>query len=290
MVLIQKLQLQGTPMTEKEDIYPSVFSEHDLEGKDLKSLRKEVEAKAIDAIDWYIKRKQIKSIGSKILRIGAILFILIGAMLPILKGIDWLQLEDCHYGYIALALAGTCIVIDKFMGFSSSWMRYMTTGISLQKALIDFQTDWMLMWAEVTDNTPTVEQQRRLLQRIKSFRLKIITEIERETQLWTNEFQSNLSQMDIITTQREHSRPGVVELIITNGELAEQGLTAVVDGITVGYTRGQRLQIGHIFPGQHDIVVHGVVNGKEIQASNVINMTAGGVVELRLTLPIDSAE
>jgi len=279
--------IEQNSTSEKEDIYPSVFSEHDLEGKDLKSLRKEVEAKAIDAINWYIKRKQIKSIGSKILRIGAILFVLIGAMLPILRGIDWFQLQDCHYGYIALALAGTCIVIDKFMGFSSSWMRYMTTAISLQKALIDFQTDWMLIWSEITDDVPTADQQHKLLQRIKGFRLKIITEIERETHLWTNEFQSNLSQMEIITTQRENNRPGVIELTVTNGELAEQGLTAVVDGITLGHTRGQRLQIGHIFPGQHDVVVHGVVDDKEVQASDVISMTAGGIVELKLTLPVN---
>jgi hypothetical protein len=281
---------EQTPL-EKEDIYPSSIKEQDLEGQDIITLRKEVETKARESIDWYIKRKRTKSMGSKVLRISAILFIFVGALSPILQGIDWLKLQDCQYGYIALALAATCVIIDKFMGFSSSWMRYMTTAIVLQKALVNFQTDWLLLWAEVNDDTPTMGQRKKLLHCIKHFRLKIISEIERETQLWTHEFQSNLSQMEIVTkTQQETQQPGIIDLTVTNGHLAEQGLTVVINGVAVALMRGQQLKIGHILPGQHDVRVQGIVEGKEVQASGVINMVAGAIAELKLSLPPSSPE
>jgi hypothetical protein len=281
------------PKLEKEDLYISAISEEesDLEEKDVKTLRKEVETKAKEAINWYIKRKKVKATGSKLLRISAILLILIGGLSPILQGVEWLQLQDCQYGYIALALAATCIILDKFMGLSSSWMRYMTTAMRLQKALADFQTDWVLMWAEVSNDTPTTAQQKKLLQRIKDFRLKIVTEIEQETQIWTHEFQSNLALLEnVAKTQQDNRQPGIIDLTVTNGKLTEQGVTILIDGFTVAHTQGERLQIGHILPGQHDVMAHGIIEGQKLQATGVVNMTAGATVELKLALPYGSDE
>lgn len=276
---------EQNPSSERDDLYPSQLREQDLEQRDIKSLRKEVETKAMDAISWYIKNKRTKANGSRILRISAILLILLGAVSPILQATDWLPFKDCQYGYIAFAIAATCIALDKFLGFSTSWMRYMTTAIKLQKALAEFQADWVLLWAEVSDNTPTVEQQRKILQRIKEFRLKIFTEIEQETQIWTNEFQSNLTQLDSVANSKQESRqPGILDLKVTNGHLAELGLTVLIDGITVAHTRQERVQIGHIFPGQHEVMVHGIADGKELRTSSVINMTAGATVDLKLSL------
>jgi len=107
-------------------IYLLILSEQDLEGKDTKALCKEVETQARETINWYIKRKGNRAAGSKFLRISAILLIFAGGLSPILQGIAWLQLQDCQYGYIALALAAACVAIDKFMGLSSSWMRSVT--------------------------------------------------------------------------------------------------------------------------------------------------------------------
>ena len=186
-------------MSNEEDIYPSPFKEQDLEEQDLKVLRKNVETKATESINWYLKHKNTKARSSKFLRVSSIIFIFIGGISPILQGLEWFNGQDCQYGYIALAFAAVCIAFDKFFGFSSSWMRYMTTAIKLQKALANFQTDWMLSWAEVKDNTPSVEQHRQLLQHIKQLSLNILNEIEHETKMWTHEFQSNLSQLEEIT-------------------------------------------------------------------------------------------
>lgn len=279
----------------KSDLYPASLLEPDIkEGQSpaayLKALREEVENKAVESINWYIKKKKLKSIGSRFLRVLTILLTCIGGLFPILQGIDlpYIQQVNAQYGYIALAIAATCMALDKFMGLSSSWMRYITTSFTLQKDLAEFQTDWILMWSEVKSDTPTKEQHKKILHRIKAFRLKILTEIEQEIQLWTSEFQSNLAQLQMSTREkREFYQPGIIDLTVTNATCAKQGLNVVIDCLTVALMTSPQLQIGHIMPGQHKVTVHGIVEGQDIQASHIINMIPNGIVELKLSLPID---
>jgi hypothetical protein len=282
-------------MTEpKPDLYPASLLEPDIkEGQSpaayLKALRKEVENKAIESINWYIRKKQFNSLGSRFLRVLAILLTCIGGLFPILQGIDlpYIQVNG-QYGYIALAMAATCMALDKFMGLSSSWMRYITTSFTLQKDLAEFQTDWILMWSEVKSDTPTSAQYKKILHRIKVFRLKILTEIEQEIQLWTSEFQSNLAQLQMFTKAKlEFYQPGIIDLTVTNATCAKQGLTVMIDSLTVALMTNPQLQIGHIMPGQHKVTIHGIVEGQDVQTSHIINMLPNGIVELKLSLPID---
>lgn len=63
-----------------------------------------------------------------------------------------------HFGYIFLALAAGCVAMDKFFGFSSNWMRFMTTSLALQRHLAEFEMDWNILWLEIQDHKPTPEQ------------------------------------------------------------------------------------------------------------------------------------
>lgn len=276
-------------MTDLKNLQTTAFFESESEGQlsaaDLKKFGKEVESKAQKTIDWYFKRKTTQSFASKSLRVIAILLVLLGGLSPILQ---CLGLMDSLYGYIALAMAAASIAFDKFMGFSTAWMRYMTTAFNLQTALAEFRADWLLMWAEVKNNYPTEEQQKMLLSRIKEFYTKIHTAIERETQLWVNEFQSNLAQLQRTTqASLESTQPGILELTVANAQRADSGLNVMIDGLTVAHTSGEHLQVGHIIPGQHKVTVHGYVDGKEVQTSSVINMTANAMVELKMLLPVE---
>ncbi|MDY6992685.1 MAG: SLATT domain-containing protein, partial [Pseudomonadota bacterium] len=96
---------------------------------------------------------------------------------------------------------------DKFFGFSSGWMRYMLTQLSLQKALAEFQLGWMLLWADIDKQQPTPEQRKKILQYLIDFQAKLFTEINQETQTWMIEFQSNLIQLERSTrTQAQLQR------------------------------------------------------------------------------------
>ncbi len=276
------------------NLHPTILSTPEIEeGQNpavyLKQLRQEFEKTAIETTNWYIKRKKRSKIFSLSLRFITILMTSIGGLVPLLQGAE-IPAVHGQYGYIALAIAATCMAFDKFMGFSSSWMRYTITDFSLQKMLAEFQTDWLLIWSEVKNDTPTKEQQEKILCHLKTFRLKIQTEIEQETQMWTNEFQSNLAQLQMSTRAKlETYQPGIIDLTVTNAIRAEQGLNVMIDSLTVAYMRSPQLQIGHILPGQHKITVHGMVDGNDVQASSVVNMTPNALVELKLSLPINES-
>ena len=281
-------------MSKQQNIHPTALQEPDTEGYNsvayINQLRKEVENKAVETINWYIKRKQYQSVMSKMLRLFAILLVLIGGLHPILLSLDLGLPKNAQYGYIAFAIAAACLSLDKFMGFSSSWIRYIKTAFDLQKALAEFQTDWVLMWAEVKNDSLDSKQQKKLLCRIKVFHTEIYTEIEHEFKMWASEFQNSLVQLQKDTQAKREisrSRPGIMELTVTNAKHAQHGLNVKVDDLTVAHMTGELLQIGHILPGQHYVVVHGTVDGKDVQASGRVDIVADETAELKLSLPIE---
>lgn len=274
----------------QNDIHPQSLTNAEALAEDptayLNTLRENVEKKAFDAIDWYIHHKKVKSYFSKLLRISAILLTVAGGLSPILESIQLFGAQFCQYGYFAFALAATCVGIDRFMGFSTSWMRYMMTSIRLQKALADFQSDWNILWSDVENNTPTKTQQKLLMQRAKTFYLKIIQEIEQETQLWTNEFQSRLSQLEYTaTSQLDVTKQGIINLDIPNANLAEHGVTIELNGVTIAHTLEKTIQIGRVPTGSHTLTLRASINGNEQQTSQRINMIANSVIDLDIRLP-----
>src|SRR5690242_5668700 len=92
---------------------------------------------AIDAIDWYMHRKWWMGLIARTLRSSAILLTTIGGIIPLLVAGELLGTHNDSYkwsqlGYVSLLLAAGCILFDKFFGFSSGWMRYVTTALKLQ--------------------------------------------------------------------------------------------------------------------------------------------------------------
>ena len=189
----------------KRNIHPAAFWGKGKDGNlptDFDEVYHLVEDLALAAIDWYLKRKAAKSWISTSLRLGAILFTALGGLFPILAGIEqlpqwlqWLGKDPSQYGYIALALAATCLGLDHFFGFSTAWMRFMTTQFALQKALAEFQIDWIMLLKEREKN-PDPAQEKKMLERLKAFRLQVLSEIEKETLTWVEEFKSNLKQLE----------------------------------------------------------------------------------------------
>jgi len=276
---------------DSNNLYPSLFDDFEFDATDtisqLNFLRQHVEKKAFEAIHWYLTRKTSQAQWSRFLRASAILLTTLGGLLPILQGMDN-SMQYGQYGYISLALAAACIGLDKFFGFSSAWIRYMTTQMSLQRALAEFQMDWVLLWTEIQQQQPQIEEQKQLLQRIKEFHLQIVSETAQELQAWVSEFQSNLVQLEkaAAKAQLEAQRPGMLELTIPNATRSDDGLTILIDGLAVARTEGTKIQVGQITPGHHSIAIEGTVHGKPLETSAIVTISPGTVLKRTLELPI----
>jgi SMODS and SLOG-associating 2TM effector domain 2 len=45
-------------------------------------------------------------------------------------------------GYLLIGLAGGCVALDRFFGYWSGWIRYITTALALEKSLDEFRLEW----------------------------------------------------------------------------------------------------------------------------------------------------
>jgi hypothetical protein len=164
-----------------------------------------VKKQAIDSINWYLKRKGPVSFISKLLRFLAIIAATLGAVFPVLQGTDlitkvsWVPNNFSQYGYILLALAGGCVLLDKLFGFSSNWMRYMSTVMRLQTLLAQFEMDWAKLVFKSGSGSIDEEQQNKMIDCLSEFRLAVVKELQNETQKWIEEFRSNMAQLERYT-------------------------------------------------------------------------------------------
>ncbi|HEY0738055.1 MAG TPA: SLATT domain-containing protein [Herpetosiphonaceae bacterium] len=253
------------------------------------------EARAADTIDWYLRAKKSKAQWSRWLRFAAIVLTALGGLTPIIISLGWLNGARAQnlgqLGYLFLGLAAACVGLDKFFGFSSGWMRYITTALALQKTLSEFRLDWAMLVAKLGGATPTNDQVQLMLQRLKDFVLVIDGYVEQETLVWIAEFQSSLADIErTARTQGEAARPGAIDITVTNGMDAEGGFTVSLDGMVTKTVRGTKYQIGYVPPGPHKVGVTGVINGQPLDASELVNVPPGVIAKVTLALPVEEAQ
>ena len=249
------------------------------------------EASAIGSIRWYGKQKRRKAVMSRTLRGFAIVFTIAGGLTPIIAALGWSGTIVGQIGYLLLGLAAACIGFDKFFGFSSGWMRYIKTKMTIERALTDFRLDWAMMVAKLRENSPTTDQVQLMIQRVKEFLLAVNNQVEQETQAWVSEFKTNLAEVEkSAKEQSESTRPGAIDITVTNGMDTKDGFTVTLDGMEVKTIRGTKYQIGYVAPGPHKIAVTGDIKNETLDASELVNVAPGEIAKVTLALPVKEAQ
>lgn len=262
------------------------------------------EKNAQDSINWYGQRKGRVAWKSRILRFFAIILTSIGGLIPILGSTGlWdlffspnpsrpqISLIIGQFGYLFLGLAAACIGLDRFFGFSSAWMRYLSTKMIIERALSEFRIDWAMMVAKLAEKPPTPDQVQLMLQRIKDFVVGIDKYVEQETEEWITEFRTNLIEIEkSAKTLGEAARPGAIAVTVTNGMDTDNGFTVALDGVEVRTVNGTKYQIGYVPPGPHKIAISGEIKGEQLDASELVNVAAGAITNVTLALPVKEAQ
>jgi len=161
----------------------------------LASLFEYVEARAQEAVDWYLRDKRAKSALSQVLRALAIALAAAGGVVPLVDAATPGR-GTGGWGYVLLALAAACIGFDRFFGVSSAWMRDMTTAQAIQRRLETFRYDWAAECLEGAQDQPDAEHVLRALTLVRRFGEEVADLVEQETTDWVIEFQHSLSQLE----------------------------------------------------------------------------------------------
>src|SRR5438067_1848615 len=114
----------------------------------LAELRRYVESEAQRQISWYDGKKTRKAQVSMVLRFVAILLFVLGGLVPIIKAtllpevIAKLPFDFGQAGYLLIGVAAGCVGLDRYFGYSTGWIRYITTAMAIEKSLESYRMEW----------------------------------------------------------------------------------------------------------------------------------------------------
>lgn len=158
------------------------------------------EGSTYEAIDWYLMKKRGKARWSRRLRAMSAILAALGGTVPVAALASGNPVMG-NWGFVLLALAAGCLAYDRFFGYSTAWMRYMSTAMALRTLLSDFQ----LSWIKMTTGCDTPKEQ--LFDHVHRFVTAVNDAIRHETESWSNEFTSQFTELESnLTPSRSISR------------------------------------------------------------------------------------
>jgi len=120
--------------------------------------------------------------------------------------------------YILIGIAAFLIGVDKFFGFSSSWMRFVTTQIALETLLAKFRYDWAIESVKACGKLDT-DACKPLLILAKNFAADVQSKIENETAQWATELRNNLTETEkkaVPPSRDEPNKPPEISNLTAN--------------------------------------------------------------------------
>lgn len=243
-----------------------------------------IEAHAEGVIYWYLKAKRAKRLMA---RGGALVLGGIAGLLPIfaqLKTFDLLKAEPA-WASVLLGLAAILVLLDRFFGFSTSWMRFITTEHQVRQALHEFQIESDSDQAAWADGKPNMDQVQQTLQRCKVFMVTVDDLVRAETDRWVAEFQDAIKDVDELARARATLlKSGAINVTVTNGDAVVGGWKLAVDNVTVGTYTGKQAAAAPLSTGLHTVCVMGTVDGEQRRAEIAASVAADNATDITLTI------
>jgi hypothetical protein len=241
------------------------------------------------AITWYMSAKKGKKFMAQRIRVAAIVLGALGALLPTIGELFSKSGQGSNipagWTTVCLAVTGTLLLLDRFFGYSSGWMRYIVTGTTLIDVLREFQVDWEIERSTWQQPEPTPDQVSKMLTVCKSYLVRVSALVKDETNSWVSEFQNSIKYLDETTKAKaEEKQPGSMNITIAspnpiqaNWDLYVNGVQEKRSGTSIGKT--------NLLPGQYHIKVSATTStGTVIGAEKVVTITAGGITNETLSL------
>ena len=241
------------------------------------------------AEDWYWKKTAQKKRWAMWLRVIAIAAVTVAGIIPILTPI-W-QNENQPvinpiWSSFAVAIGTAALGLDKYFGFSSGWIRYVTSALSVKGWLIEFKYDWELNRAMITAIDKFSEQEMQtMIAKCSSFALKVSNAVQEETKQWAQEFQAGIGSLgEALKEQASISQPSGVVINLENGAQCKDGWEIQVNGRKFGKHHGNTGVLTDLRVGLYQVAITGVIGKKELHAETAFKIEAGQITTITLKL------
>jgi len=247
-------------------------------------------SRAEQAAEWYLSAKSSMRLPARSLRLGAILLTAAAGILPIIQQIytasDGKPVIAPAWASVLVAVAVLFIAVDRFFGFSSSWMRYITAELAIRQARETFELDWQAAYASYGSHPPTDDQVRAVITMIKTFIDQINAVVANETAKWVGEFQEALRQIDETTKNPVPVvQTGSLALTVENGDAVDApGWALSLDhGAPVSYT-GKTAALSGLESRDHVVRVTAKISANDVRAEDVVQVRPGVIARLQVSL------
>ena len=162
----------------------------------------------IEHTEWYRKAAKPNRRYAQWLRFIAILFVALAGIAPLAipmisqglqgpqgtpNGVDSSKLVNITY--IFIGIAAFLIGVDKFFGYSSSWMRYITTQMALETLLAKFRYDWAIESVNACGKLDA-DACKPLLTLVQKLATDVQSKKEDEAAQWATELRNNLTDIE----------------------------------------------------------------------------------------------
>ena len=155
---------------------------------------------------WYWTNIATKRRRSLLARLMTLLLLILGTVLPILSSLGGdteLRLRLTQCGVAALAVAGLLQVADRIFGWSSGWLRYITTVTSIENLIREFELAWashLIHKRASLDDSDT----EKLFEAAKQLEESVLSLQVDETNKWVADFNAGAALLEnMIKSQRE---------------------------------------------------------------------------------------
>ncbi len=239
--------------------------------------------------DWYLRNKNENKTMSRSIRFFSILFFGLGGLFPLIGAATDegdLMHGIADWGYISLALAGILIMLDKFFGFSSGWIRYITTEMEIRKKIKEFEMVWNIDTLGLDLSNLETEIAKVLLKGMKDFALLIDELVKQETNSWAMEFQSNISELQkAIDSKLETVSPGSIKTVVSNTK-DYKNLKIKLDNLGSSDIIGNVFLFKGVSSGHHLITVTGTKgeNNEKIELAEVVVVESNKLSAVEITM------
>lgn len=233
--------------------------------------------------DWYIKYRRRHAGMSRSIRVISITLFAFGILWPIFTAG---KSAGFNYGYVGLTIGGLLLLIDKYLGISTGYVRFYIAELDIKKNTRDFIENWDIETAK-SSNPLTIENILALLNLVKSFRQAVYTTIQVETGAWATEFQTQTGELYELFKQKqsENIKPANISATVENFTDYSDIEIGIDNEVPVGLKGSTSLIFRNVSIQPHRIQIRATKVGKIVSFSKNVDVTADKTAEVILTLP-----
>jgi hypothetical protein len=199
----------------------------------------------------------------------------------------------------ALALAGLAQLADKVAGWSSGWLRYITTVTAMEKLTLQFELDWVGLLLATPDNYDV----KTFFAMAKQLEIEIEKRRSEETDGWVAEFNSGMAALNEMIkfqkdatekaataaqtardTAEQGQQTGALELCLTRGDKVVDPISLSIDDGTAITINGLSWAVPNLAPGIHIVAVASGAAAARTELRRAIEIKANAVAKLDVSL------